>query len=415
MQPALTAGIARPEPKPTLYRVLFLISLVHLFNDSIQAVFPAIYPILKDSMALSYTKIGLLTFALNFTASIMQPIVGAYTDTKPSPYLLPLGMVFTFAGMLTLAFADNYTMIFISVLFVGLGSAVFHPEGSRVSYMAAGARRGLAQSIYQVGGNAGQALAPLMAIFIFYRLGLSGAAWFTLVAAAAIGVQFYIARWYRNYMIAHPPKPKVRNVRPSAALTERKRQVTIALYLLVFLVFVRSWYHAAISNYYSFYAIENFGISKETAQYFIFAFLAAGALGTLLGGPLADRFGRRNILFFSMLGSAPFAILLPYAGPVWAFVLLLVIGFIVLSSFSVSVVYAQELMPGKIGTVSGLIVGLAFGMGALGAVALGKVIDLTSITFMMTACGFLPLMGILTMLLPSDRKIREWNAEMGEE
>ncbi|MFD0869772.1 MFS transporter [Paenibacillus residui] len=415
MQTAVAAGIARPDPKPTLYRILFLVSLVHLFNDSIQAVFPAIYPILKDSMGLSYTKIGLLTFSLNFTASIMQPIVGAYTDSKPSPFLLPLGMVFTFAGMLTLAFAGNYTMMLLSVLLVGLGSAVFHPEGSRVSYMAAGSRRGLAQSIYQVGGNAGQALAPLMAIFIFYRLGLSGAAWFTVVAAAAIGVQMYIARWYRGYLAAHPPKPKTRGSRASGLQAERKKQITVALYLLVFLVFARSWYHAAISNYYSFYAIENFGISKETAQYFIFAFLAAGALGTLLGGPLADRFGRRNILAFSMLGSAPFAILLPFVGQVWAFVLLLLIGFIVLSSFSVSVVYAQELMPGKIGTVSGLIVGLAFGMGALGAVALGKLIDLTSISFTMIACGFLPIIGILTMLLPSDRKIREWNVEMGEE
>lgn len=415
MATTIPVGVNKPDAKPTLYRILILISLVHLFNDSIQAVFPAIYPILKDSMELSYQQIGMITFALNFTSSIMQPVIGAYTDSRPSPYLLPLGMGFTFSGMLVLAFADSYGLIMLSVLLVGIGSAVFHPEGSRVSYLAAGPRRGLAQSIYQVGGNAGQALAPLLAIFVFYRLGLFGSIWFTLVAAAAIGLQLYIAVWYRQVLRdSNPFKAKSRGQHDPAVKVlspKRKKQIRNALTLLVFMVFIRSWYHACISNFYAFYAIETYGISKETAQYFIFFFLAAGAVGTFLGGPLADRFGRRNIMFFSMLGSAPFAILLPFVNTFIAFVLLLIIGFIVLSSFSVMVVYAQELMPGKIGMVSGLIVGLAFGMGALGSVALGSLIDVTSLPLVMQLCAFLPLLGVLTLLLPSDEKVRQWHAE----
>ncbi|WP_010271101.1 MFS transporter [Paenibacillus senegalensis] len=419
MAAAIPVGREKADVKPTLYRILLLISLVHLFNDSIQAVFPAIYPILKDSMQLTYQQIGLITFTLNFTSSIMQPLIGAYTDSRPSPYLLPVGMGFTFGGMLTLAFADSYGLIMLSVLFVGFGSAVFHPEGSKVSYLAAGAKRGLAQSIYQVGGNAGQALAPLLAVFVFYRLGLFGSIWFTLVAAAAIAIQLYIARWYRQVLHDSNPfaaagKARSTAAEPAAAWAEplpdnsRKKQIWTALSLLVFLVFVRSWYHAGISNFYAFYAIEAYGISKETAQFFIFFFLAAGAVGTFVGGPLADRYGRRNMLFFSMLGSAPFALLLPYVGKSAAFLLLILIGFIVLSSFSVTVVYAQELMPGKIGMVSGLIVGLAFGMGALGSVALGSLIDRTSLGFVMLLCAFLPLLGLLTMLLPSDATIRQW-------
>lgn len=393
----------------TVYKILFAISLVHLLNDSMQSVFPAIMPILKDAMSLSYLQVGFVIFSLNLTSSIMQPVVGLYTDAKPSPFLLPLGMVFSCLGMLMLSFASNYVLVLLSVILVGLGSAVFHPEGSRVANMAAGGRRGLAQSIYQVGGNAGQALGPLMTALIFVRAHQLGALWFTLVASLAILVQVFVARWYRSYLIAYPRSSKAGSMK--AYSPERKKRIKNAVCLLVFLVFARSWYHACISGYYVYYLMPKFNRSVEDAQWYIFVFLAAGALGTFFGGPLADRFGKKNILFLSMIGSAPFALLLPYANPFWAYVILLVMGFILLSSFSVAVVYAQELVPGKIGMVSGLIVGLAFGLGAVGSVALGGLADLTSISFVMKACSVLPLIGMLTVFLPSDSTLRKWAQE----
>jgi MFS transporter, FSR family, fosmidomycin resistance protein len=406
---ATTRAGLQADPRPTLYRILFAVSLVHLFNDSIQSVIASINPILKTEMGLTYTQIGLVGFMLNFTASIMQPVVGLYTDAKPSPYLLPLGMVSTFLGMLTLAFATSYPLVLLSVFLVGIGSAVFHPEGSRVASMAAGSRRGLAQSIYQVGGNAGQALAPLMTIFIFYKLGLRGAIWFTLVAGAAIAVQYGISVWYRGQLQLRPKKAKNTDVRIVSA--DRKRRIAFAMTMLLFFVFARSWYGACISNFYAFYAIDHFHLADEShAQLYIFLFLAAGAVGTFFGGPLSDRFGRRNLIFFSMLGSAPFALILPYAGPQLAFWLLTIMGFILLSSFSVTVVYAQDLLPGKVGTVSGLVIGLAFGLGALGAVSLGSLADNTSPDFVLKLCSFLPLFGLVTFFLPSDTKLKEWAA-----
>jgi FSR family fosmidomycin resistance protein-like MFS transporter len=394
---------------PTLYRILFAISLVHLFNDSIQSVIPAIFPILKESMSLSFTQLGLIGFSLSFTASIMQPVVGIYTDARPSPWLLPVGMLSTLLGMLSLAFAANYVLVLLSVILVGIGSAVFHPEASRVAHMAAGAKRGLAQSIFQVGGNVGQALAPIMTALIFYPLGQRGAIWFTLVAAAAVFVQIFVARWYKTYLQV---QSKINKAIRSIPLTKtRKKAITSAIIILIFLVFARSWYGAGIANYYVFYIHEKFAIAKEHAQYYIFCFLAAGAIGTFFGGTISDRIGRRNTIFFSMLGAAPFAFMLPYADQTWTFILLLIIGFINLSSFSVTVVYAQELIPGKIGTVTGLIIGLAFGMGALGALALGSLIDWLGISTVMKLCSGLPIIGLLTKFLPSDQKIKAWSAE----
>jgi FSR family fosmidomycin resistance protein-like MFS transporter len=395
--------------EPTLYRILFAVSLVHLFNDSIQSVIPAIFPILKESMALSFTQLGLIGFSLSFTASIMQPLVGLYTDARPSPWLLPVGMISTLLGMLSLAYAANYALVLLSVVLVGIGSAVFHPEASRVAHMAAGGRRGLAQSIYQVGGNVGQALAPVMTALIFYPLGQHGAIWFTLVAAAAVFVQIFVAKWYRTYLRI---QSKIKKTVKSISLSKsRKKEIKNAILLLIILVFARSWYGASISNYYVFYIHEAFLIARENAQYYIFCFLAAGALGTFFGGPISDRIGRRNTIFFSMLGAAPFALMLPYADRAWTFVLLLIIGFINLSSFSVTVVYAQELIPGKIGTVTGLIIGLAFGLGALGALALGGMIDVLGVSTVMKLCSALPLIGLLTIFLPSDQKLKAWTAE----
>ncbi|GAA0348713.1 MFS transporter [Bacillus horti] len=410
----MQTATVQPKPKvnldqQTTYRVLFAISFVHLLNDSIQSVIPAIFPILQESMNLTYFQLGMIGFALNMTASIMQPFVGFYTDKRPSPFLLPMGMFFTFLGMLGLAFASNFYFVLLSVVLVGVGSAVFHPEGSRVVYLAAGQRRGLAQSIFQVGGNAGQALAPIMTVLIFVPLGQFGAIWFTFVAAMASIVLLFVARWAKERMhVFAPPKKSqaVRKVNP-----EKIKAVRIAMGLLLFFIFARSWYHASITNYYPFYLMQEYGLLVEEAQIYIFIFLAAGAVGTFMGGPLADRFGKKKIILFSMLGSAPLTLILPYVSQEWAYAIFLINGFIILSSFSVTVVYAQELVPGKIGTVTGLTIGLAFGMGALGSLALGGLVDIFSLTPVMIAAGFLPLIGVVAYFLPSDQKLREWAEE----
>ncbi|WP_235849093.1 MULTISPECIES: MFS transporter [Bacillaceae] len=394
-----------------MYKILFIIGFVHLLNDSIQAIIPAMFPILENSMGLTFTQLGFIAFALNLTASLIQPLVGLYTDKRPSPYALPIGLCFTFVGIIGLAFAPTFWFVMGSVIFIGIGSATFHPEGSRVAYMAAGDRRGLAQSIYQVGGNGGQALAPLITALILVPFGQFGAIWFTIVAALAIGLLFYIARWYSQQIkIQQSMKTAVKKAKTNTKNAIQNRKIVKgAIILLVFIVFARSWFHAAITNFYAFYIIEQFNMTIPQAQVYIFIFLAAGAAGTFAGGPLSDKFGKRNMIMISMLGAAPLALIMPHAGPVLTYPLMAVIGFIVLSSFSVSVVYAQELVPGKIGTVSGLIVGLAFGMGAVGSVALGSLIDWIGLTNTMLLAVSLPLLGVLTMFLPSDQKLQEMN------
>ena len=390
----------------TMYRILLIIGLVHLLNDAIQALIPAMFPILQLSMGLTFTQLGLIAFALNLTSSLIQPVVGMYTDKKPSPYALPIGLGFTFVGVLGLAYAPSFWFVVISVIFIGLGSATFHPEGSRVAFMAAGTRRGLAQSIYQVGGNSGQALAPLITALILVPLGQFGAIWFTLVAAIAIGLLIYIARWYSE-QVRLQASVKKESIKKKKQSRLHRRTVTFAIMLLIFLVFARSWFHAGITNFYAFYVIDQYGATIQQAQVYLFIFLAAGAIGTFAGGPLADKFGKRNIIMLSMLGSAPLTLILPHVGEVAAYPLIAVIGFIILSSFSVAVVYAQELVPGKIGTVSGLIIGLAFGMGALGSIALGLMADAIGLTNTMLFTVSLPILGIATFFLPSDKWIAE--------
>ncbi|HGH7176026.1 TPA: MFS transporter [Bacillus wiedmannii] len=391
---------------PTIYRILFAISFGHFLNDSMQAVVPALFPILEKTMNLSYMQVGWIAFALNMTSSIMQPFFGMYSDKKPSPFLLPLGMFSSMLGMIGLAFAPNFIIVIMSVLFIGLGSAVFHPEGARVAYMAAGAKRGLAQAIYQVGGNTGNSLAPIFTALIFVPLGQIGSLGFTAFAAVGIVLLIFVSNWYRNELATGAVRRKKR-----AALEAENAIVSthikFVIILLVFLTFVRSWYGAGIGNFYQFYLIEHYGLSIKNAQYFVFAFMIAGVLGTFFGGPLADRFGKKTIIVFSMLGSAPLALLLPHVSLMWVVPLFLCIGFISSSSFSVIVVYAQELVPGKVGMVSGLIVGLAFGLGALGSVVLGKLADIYSLQFIMLLCSCLPLIGLTSWLLPSDKKTIE--------
>lgn len=389
----------------TMYSILCIIGMCHLLNDTLQAVIPAMFPILEDSLGLTFTQLGLIAFTLNMVASVLQPVIGMYTDKRPMPYALPIGLTSSMLGMLGLAFAPNFAMILISVFFIGIGSATFHPEGSRVAYLAAGPRRGFAQSIFQVGGNAGQALAPLITALILVPLGQFGSIWFTLVAAVAVAFLLYIAKWYKERLFIMKERSKQTS---EQAPNIPKKAVSFAIIMLIFIVFARSWYQNALSNFYQFYAIEKYGLTIAEAQLYIFTFLLAGAIGTFIGGPLADRFGKRTIILFSLLSPAPLALLLPFM-PGWvAIVFLGLIGLFLMSSFSVAVVYAQELVPGKIGMMSGLIVGLAFGMGAIGSVALGSLIDVVGLKTTMIAVSPLPLLGLLTYLLPSDQKIKDW-------
>ncbi|WP_400164797.1 MFS transporter [Brevibacillus sp. TJ4] len=390
-----------PSTAPTVYRVLFAISLVHLLNDALQAVIPAMLPILEKNLALTYTQVGMILLVMNLTASVLQPAVGYFTDRKSHPLLAPIALLVSGVGMLGLALAGNYLFVLLAVACVGFGSAVFHPEGSRFTHAASGTRRGLGQSIFQVGGNAGQALAPLMTILIFANLGQPGATWFLLPAAAASAVLFMVARWYVG---------QERKKKATAALVTythgQKRK--IALLLLILLVSFRSWMHTGFQSYYQFYLMNFKHMGYAQAQIVIFGFLLAGAIGTFLGGPLSDRFGKRNVLIFSLIGSLPLTIFTPYVTGFWTYPLLFLSGLIMLSSFSVTVVYAQELLPGRIGMVSGLITGLAFGMGGMGALILGKLADVYSLETVITLCSLLPLIGIIGFLLPKDQTIRQW-------
>lgn len=393
----------------TIYGVLFAIGAGHFFNDSIQAVVPAMFPILEKTLSLNYAQIGWIAFVVNMTSSVMQPVFGYYADKRPTPFLLPLGMFMSMLGLIGFGLSPNFYVILFSVFFIGIGSAVFHPEGSRVAYMAAGDKRGLAQSIYQVGGNFGQSLAPVFTALIFVPFGQKGVLSFTFVAGIGIILLFFVSNWYKQQMMNGFQRTKKKVIATSKAPIHSK--IKLAMALLVFIVFARSWYSAGISNFYQFYLIEDYHLSIKQAQIFVFIFMIAGVLGTFLGGPLADRFGKRNIILFSLVGAAPLTLILPYVPLYLVIPMFFLIGFIITSSFSVTVVYAQELLPQKIGMVSGLIVGFAFGMGAIGAVIYGNLADMFSIKFVMIFCSFLPLVGLLTWFLPSDEKVREYHSE----
>ena len=404
------AVLSAKKPKAsdaTMYNILIIIGVCHLLNDAIQSVVPAMFPILQKSMGLTFTQLGIIAFSLNMVSSVMQPLVGVITDKRPMPYALPIGLTFTLGGVLGLAYAPNFSLIVIAVLFIGLGSAVFHPEGSRVAYMAAGKRRGLAQSIYQVGGNSGQALAPLITALILVPLGQKGASWFTLAAALAVVLLLYIAGWYSKRLASSALIPKQKRATNKTAGISKN--IKKALLLILLLIFARSWYISGMTNFYAFFAIEEYSLTIKESQMFLFAFLVAGAFGTFFGGPLADRYGKKKVISVSMLATVPFSLLIPFVPTFLAFIFLMLTGFILMTSFSVTVVYAQELVPGKIGTMSGLTVGLAFGMGAIGSVGLGYIADLIGLVTMVTMIGILPLLGLVAFLLPSDQRVQEWN------
>ncbi|MDV6377476.1 MFS transporter [Sporosarcina sp. GW1-11] len=388
-----------------VFPIMIAIAVCHLFNDTLQSVIPAMLPILKEEYQFSYTQLGFIAFSLNIVASLLQPVVGYFSDRKPKPFALPIGMTFSLVGMLGLALAPNYSLIIISVLFLGLGSAIFHPEGSRVAFLSAGNKRGLSQSIYQVGGNSGQALAPLISAFVLVPMGQIGAAFFVLVAAAGIALLSKISFWYKK-QLEEERLGKRKKVLLTTMENLTKNQVIIALILLMAIIFARSFYVTNITSFYVFHLIENYGLTITKGQLYIFLFLALGAVGTFLGGPMADRIGRKNVILLSLIVPLPLCLLLPYA-PLWAvIILLLVIGFFLMLSFSVTVIYAQELVPSKIGTMAGLTVGLAFGMGAIGAVVIGQLIDSVGIYQTMIITSFLPFIGLVGLGLPRDQKVK---------
>jgi MFS transporter, FSR family, fosmidomycin resistance protein len=382
----------------TVFAVLIAISVSHLLNDTIQSVIPAIYPILKNSFHLSFTQIGLITLTFQLTASLLQPFVGLYTDHRPKPYSLAVGMGFTLVGLLVLSRASNFPMILCSAALVGMGSSVFHPEASRLARMASGGRHGFAQSIFQVGGNAGTSLGPLLAALIIVPSGQQSVGWFSVVALVAIVVLANVGRWYKQnlFRLKIGVQAKDREGFPEMPRTK----IAWALAVLIALMFSKFFYLASMTNYFTFYLIGKFHLSVQEAQLHLFLFLFSVAAGTIIGGHLGDRFGRKYVIWGSILGVAPFTLLLPYANLFWTGALTVVIGVILASAFSAILVYAQELVPGKVGTISGLFFGFAFGMGGIGSAALGRLADHTSINFVFLVCSFLPLIGLLTAFLP---------------
>jgi len=393
------AAIARQTAHNTTFAVLFAIAFSHMLNDMMQSLIPAIYPMLKSSYQLSFAQIGLLTFTYQITASLLQPVIGWFTDRKPKPYSLPVGMGFTLVGLLLLALAHNFPLLLVAAALVGTGSSVFHPESSRVARMASGGAHGLAQSIFQVGGNVGSAIGPLLAAFIVLPQGQKAVAWFGLCALLGIFVLTQVGHWARLHGFARlTPRPRKAGGIVAPALTPGR--VRGAIGVLLALIFSKYFYLASITSYYTFYLIEHFRVDVRNAQILLFAFLGAVALGTIFGGPLGDRFGRKIVIWVSILGVLPFTLILPHANLFWTVILTIPIGFVLASACPAIVVYAQELMPGKTGTVAGLFFGFAFGMGGIGAAVLGALADATSIEFVYRVCAWLPLVGLTAVLLP---------------
>ncbi|MDB5504265.1 MAG: major facilitator superfamily 1 [Tardiphaga sp.] len=392
---SVSTPVAVPAVAGPAYLVLGGISLSHFLNDTMQSLIPSVYPILKQNYALDFAQIGLITLAFQLTASLLQPVIGHFTDKKPLPFSLAIGMGFTFFGLLLLSIAHVYAVILVAAALVGLGSAVFHPESARIARLASGGRYGLAQSVFQVGGNAGSALGPVLAALIVVPFGQPSIAWFSSIAFVAIVLLWQIGRWYQPRIVP----------RGSAAVTRHPdaptpRRVALAIGILIVLVFSKFIYLSSLTSYYTFYLIEKFGVSTQGAQLYLFVFLGANAIGTFFGGPIGDRIGRRYVIWFSILGVLPFTLLLPFAGLLGTALLSVVIGFILSSAMPAILVYAQELVPHRFGMISGLFFGFAFGAGGIGAALLGEVADRMGIEFVYQACALLPAIGLLAVFLP---------------
>uniref|UniRef100_UPI003C7BFAF2 MFS transporter n=1 Tax=Pseudomonas veronii TaxID=76761 RepID=UPI003C7BFAF2 len=396
--PAATSS--PPQVSPLVMRVLGACALAHLINDLIQAVLPSIYPMLKANYGLSFTQVGLITLTFQLTASLLQPWIGYHTDRHPKPWLLPAGMVCTLIGILMLAFVGTFPAILLASALIGVGSSTFHPETSRVARLASGGRYGLAQSTFQVGGNAGSAFGPLLAAAIVIPYGQGHIAWFGLFAVFAILVLYGLSRWYRNHLNLFKLK---QGSKATHGLSEGR--VTFALVVLALLGFSKYFYMSSLTSYFTFYLIEKFNLSVASSQLYLFLFLGAVAAGTFFGGPIGDRIGRRTVIWFSILGAAPFTLALPYVDLFWTAMLSVVIGFILASAFSAIVVFAQELVPGNVGMIAGVFFGLMFGFSGIGAALLGLLADSHGIEYVYTLCSFLPLLGVLTILLPSTKGV----------
>lgn len=379
---------------------MFAISFSHLLNDLIQSVIPAVYPLLKDNYALTFTQIGIITLVFQLTASLLQPFVGLYTDKKPNPRSLAIGMMFSFTGLMCIAFAADFYYILASVSLIGMGSSIFHPEASRVAHLASGGKKGLAQSIFQVGGNAGSSAGPLLAALVVIPFGQKYISWFGVLAVMGIILLTYVGHWYQQNMQLKAATKKTAET-PILVSAVSKNRVVISIIILLVLIFSKYFYMASMTSYFTFYLIEKFQVTVQQSQIYLFTFLAAVAAGTILGGPLGDRYGRKLIIWISILGAAPFTLLLPHMNLFGTVVLAVIIGVIIASAFSAILVYATDLIPGKVGLVAGLFFGFAFGMGGIGSAVLGWVADKTSIEYVFSVCAYLPLIGIITGFLPN--------------
>ena len=396
-----TSRAVRSVQNPTL-GILFALSFCHLLNDSIQALLPAIYPLLKQSFSLSFTQIGLITLTFQMVGSVFQPVVGSYTDRHPKPYSLVIGMGMTLVGLVALALAPSYYAVLLAAAMVGLGSAIFHPESSRMARLASGGSHGFAQSLFQVGGNAGSSIGPLLAAGIITRYGRQHILWFTLLALTGMFILARLGSWYRQHLNERRASNSNEVHHHPVALA----QVPLLLGILLCLMFSKFFYLASMTNYYTFYLIQKFGVSVPQSQIYLFVFLFAVAAGTIAGGPVGDRIGRKPVIWISILGMAPFALLLPHANLLGTVVLSIINGLILASAFPAILVYATELLPGKVGTIAGLFFGFAFGLAGIASAVLGKLADATSIVYVVKVCSFLPLIGLLTAFLPDLKKPR---------
>jgi MFS transporter, FSR family, fosmidomycin resistance protein len=394
-----------PSAQATAFTVILAVSFCHGINDIMQSLLPAIYPLLKENYGLDFWQIGLLTFTFQVTASLLQPIIGMITDKRPMPYSLPYGMASSLIGLVVLAYAGHYALLLVGASLIGIGSAIFHPESSRIARFASGGRFGLAQSLFQVGGNFGQSMGPLLAAFIVVPFGQTSISWFAVGSLIGIIVLSRVGGWYSRMRAAQGNRKAASFVSPFP-----RKKVMGALIVLTLLVLTKNAYIASLSSYYTFYSIHKFGVSVQMSQVMLFLFLGASALGILLGGPFGDRYGQKAMIWFSIVGVLPFTLALPYANFEWTMVLTVLIGLILSSAFSNIVVFAQELVPGRVGTIAGIFFGFAFGMGGIAAAVLGVVADMKGIDFVFQVCSYLPLLGLLTVFLPNMKEARKAQA-----